>query len=85
MRIGVLLALVVVATACSADPAKLSEADARRAQTDDPSKGIVCTERIPTGSSFPEKHCTTPAEREAERLHYNTLDFQAPPGFPRNP
>ena len=34
---------------------------------DDPSKGIICTYEVPTGSSLRERKCTTPEQRAAQR------------------
>lgn len=34
---------------------------------DDPSKGIICTYEVPTGSTLRERKCTTPEQREAQR------------------
>jgi len=73
MKIGVLFLVVGIATACSSDPAKPSSATAKKAQTDDPSKGIICTYEKPIGSFLKEKKCTTPEEREAAKYQQGTL------------
>ena len=58
---AVLCALAVVAiTGCAAT----SE---RTAQESDASKGIICTNEVPTGSSIRERKCTTPEERADAR------------------
>jgi hypothetical protein len=54
--------VVLGLAACATDPAQQT-----RPTRDDPSKGIICTYDVPTGSSLREKKCTTPEEREAER------------------
>ena len=49
---------------CTAsDPSK----QASTPMHDDPSKGIVCTYSVPTGSALKEKKCTTPEQREQQR------------------
>lgn len=62
MKHGYIALLVGLMAACSASPPKEGVA-----QKDDPSKGIICTREIPTGSTLRVKRCTTPEEREAER------------------
>ena len=56
--------LAYVFTACSAtDPAK----QAANPTQDDPSKGIICTTSVPTGSAIKERKCTTVEQREQQR------------------
>ena len=57
--------LLLGLTACASDPTQQA-ANAKPTQ-DDPSKGIICTYSVPTGSSLREKKCTTPEQREDER------------------
>jgi hypothetical protein len=65
LRFGLLALLVGTLAACASDPSK--QAATKRPTRDDPSKGIVCTTEIPTGSLLKEKKCTTPEERELAR------------------
>lgn len=82
MRLSVVLASIfAIATmaGCASNPN--SGARERDAQTDDPSKGIICTVSVPTGSMLKEKRCTTPEQREAERREAELLDVRSmPPG-----
>jgi len=52
--------------ACGPNPSKHTENDVNAMQSD-PSKGIICTTEIPTGSFMKTKKCTTPEERERQR------------------
>ena len=72
MKSGILIAALTVLAACSSNPSGSSQ-DAKVAQNDDPSKGIVCTTERPTGSFLKEKRCTTAQEREADRRQQGTL------------
>jgi hypothetical protein len=65
LRFGLLALLMSALTACASDPSK--HAATKRPTRDDPSKGIICTNEVPTGSMLREKKCTTPEEREAQR------------------
>jgi hypothetical protein len=56
----VLALLIVPLAACTVS-------SDRAAMRDDPSKGIICTYEVPTGSALRERKCTTPEEREAQR------------------
>lgn len=60
-----LLPLLALA-ACATDPSQKA-ANKAKPMEDDPSKGIICTYEVPTGSSLREKKCTTPEQREAQR------------------
>jgi hypothetical protein len=77
------LVLLMGIVACTSDPAKQA-ATSQRPTRDDPSKGIICTNRVPTGSSLREKKCTTPEQRELERqqAQHQTV-IQSAPGSPR--
>lgn len=56
--------LAYVFAGCTAsDPSK----QASTPMHDDPSKGIICTYTVPTGSALKEKKCTTPEQREQQR------------------
>jgi len=63
-KFGCAALLVGSLAACAVDPSKQAAA---RPTKDDPSKGIICTYEVPTGSSLRERKCTTPEEREAQR------------------
>jgi hypothetical protein len=67
--------------ACATDPGQQTSA---RPTRDDPSKGIICTYDVPTGSSLREKKCTTPEERETERRQSeHQIVIQPAPGNAR--
>lgn len=66
LRFGLVTVLMGALAACAADPSNKQAAN-KRPTRDDPSKGIVCTTEIPTGSLLKEKKCTTPEERELAR------------------
>lgn len=53
---------IVTMTGCAADAERKTAS-----QESDPSKGVICTYEVPTGSSIRERKCTTPEEREDAR------------------
>lgn len=74
MKYGYMLLLTGMLVACATDPSKVATTDS--AMKDDPSKGIICTNVVPVGSSLREKKCTTPEQREAQRRqseHQNVI------------
>jgi hypothetical protein len=83
MKYGLLTLLIGILAACSSNSAKPVASISGRPQEDDPSKGIVCVYKTPTGSFVQKKVCTTPAEREAERRYYESLDIQQSKGNAR--
>jgi hypothetical protein len=61
MKKGLLVILAALLAACSSSPSQ------ETATKSDPSKGIICTYAVPTGSSLRERKCTTPEQRALER------------------
>jgi len=80
MKYAWVLLVMACAIACSSDP---SQSKGRNAQTDDPEKGIICTNEPETGSVLKKKKCTTPEEREAQRRQAEQLDIQRSRGDAR--
>ena len=79
----VCLMVLMGLAACASDSVQQS-ARAERPTRDDPSKGIICTNHVPTGSSLREKKCTTPEQRELARQQAeHQVLIQPPPGSPR--
>jgi len=79
-----LYAVMLMGLAGCASNSAQQAANAERPTRDDPSKGIICTNRVPTGSSLREKKCTTPEQRELERQQSeHQVLIQPPPGSPR--
>jgi hypothetical protein len=58
--------LLLSLAACASGPEQQAGNNTRPTR-DDPSKGIICTYEVPTGSSLRERKCTTPEERETQR------------------
>jgi hypothetical protein len=58
--------LVAALSACASDPSTQSARNKRPTESD-PSKGIICTTELPTGSMLKVRKCTTPEEREQQR------------------
>jgi len=65
-RLGYLALLIAMTVSCASDPSQQST-NRERFTKDDPSKGIICTNEVPIGSSLRERKCTTPEQREAQR------------------
>ena len=63
LKVLCLTSLVAAIGGCETDPNK----QASKPTQSDPSKGIICTYEVPTGSTLRERKCTTPEQREAER------------------
>ncbi len=81
---GFLFVVMLMGLAGCASDSVQQTAKAERPTRDDPSKGIICTNRVPTGSSLREKKCTTPEQRELERQQSeHQVLIQPPPGSPR--
>ena len=77
MKHCVMILLAVSLAACASGAPK-------KAMEDDPSKGIICTSAIPTGSTIRERKCTTPEEREAQRRQAeHQIVIQPAPGNAR--
>ena len=77
MKAGFLSLALILVAGCSSNPSADGSATAKAAQADDPGKGIICTYEKPTGSFLKEKRCTTPEQREAERLNRDvTIDHR---------
>ena len=51
----------IVLVGCTASPSEKLSRDI------DESKGVICTNEIPTGSSIRERKCTTAQERDDQR------------------
>jgi hypothetical protein len=73
VKLGFSVALLVLLAACSSNPSTDGGATVKTAQESDPSKGIICTYERTTDSFLKEKRCTTPEQREADRLMRGTL------------
>lgn len=56
------VALLSAFAGCASDPAGQTANNQKPTQSD-PSKGIICTYEVPTGSTLREKKCTTPEQR----------------------
>ena len=67
VKFGLVAIAALFAAACTSNPSSSSATAEKTAQESDPSKGIICTYSVPTGSSLREKKCTTPEQREDER------------------
>ena len=73
VKFGLVAIAALFAAACASNPSSSSATAEKTAQESDPSKGIICTYERPTDSFLREKKCTTPEQREAARLHNDTL------------
>lgn len=72
MKTAFLILLLCATTACSSNPSGSSAAGNKVAQTNEPSDGVICTYERSTDSFLRERRCTTPEQREAERLQRET-------------
>jgi hypothetical protein len=61
MKTAFFVISIAVLAACSTTPSQ------QAAMKSDPSKGIICTYEVPTGSSLRERKCTTPEQRALDR------------------